>query len=120
MDVLIWEGLIAAAGVGANAVTVAYMLGRKTAKFEAGFAAVTKDLLEHTKRMDAQDSRLNSNEGKFDRHEGRIVRLTVSGAQLATALAVKLTNPHPDPIFQKVAESYERIHGGSIEREAEA
>jgi hypothetical protein len=57
---------------------------------------------------------LDGNDNRFDKHEGKIVRLTVAGAQVATALAVKMNNPLPDAVFQKLAESYERIHGGNL------
>jgi len=98
--------IIAAASVGGNALVFAYMLGRKTAKFEASIASLVKEVHTHDVRLEQYDSR-------FDKHEGKIVRLTVAGAQAATALAMKFNNPHPEPIFMEIARSYERIHGGS-------
>ena len=100
----LWELIIAALSVGGNALVFAYMLGRKTAKFEASIASLVKDIREH-------DARLGENDSRFDRHEGKIIRLTVAGAKTSTALMMKFSNPHPDPVFAEIARSYDRIHG---------
>ena len=102
----VWELIAALASIVANALVVSFLLGRIMQKFEDHLAALVKDVTEHETRLDANDTR-------FDRHEGKIVRLTVAGAQAATALAMKFNNPHPEPIFQEIARSYERIHGGT-------
>lgn len=91
---LLVDASIAALSVGANALLFSFLLGRKVQRFEQ----IGKDVAEHAR--------------KLERHEGKIVQLTICGAETATALAARFGNPHPNPLFHSIAKKYQRIHGG--------
>lgn len=101
------EIALAIASIGANALVFSWMLGRKYQRFEDSIAAIVKDVGKH-------ETRLEDHAERFDRHEGKIVRLTVAGAQLATALSMKYANPHHDEHLMRIAESFQNIHGGRL------
>lgn len=105
MDWNLTTGLITVAcSIGGTALTFSFLSGRMLQKIQDSISSVTRDVADH-------DTKLEAHAKRFDRQEGRIVRLTVSLAKLAGALAVRLGgNPHPDALFQKIADDVERVH----------
>lgn len=92
MPIWAWELIGAVVTVVANGLVVAYAVGKKMQKLDD----LVTDVGAHGQRL--------------DKHEGKLVQLTVSGSRLATALATK----HPADVFGEIAKSYDRIHGGGV------